>query len=155
MIALNLGCGNDYRISTENITWINVDNGKAIVDKRLDIEEFPYDFSDNSIDRIDAIQVMEHIHRDNFIFVVKELYRISKNDCEWNIIVPHGLSDNFITDPTHRMPFSTRTFDYFIDGTQLRENGIIYGWEDIKLKHLEEPFIDGNQSINFKLKVVK
>jgi len=155
MIALNLGCGNDYRISTEDITWINVDNGNAKVDKKLNIEEFPYNFNDNFVDKIDIIQVLEHINRDNFILVIRELYRISKNSCEWNIVVPHGLSDNFVTDPTHKMPFSTRTFDYFIDDTQLRENGIIYGWGDIKLGIIEIPFIDGNQSIHFNLKVIK
>jgi hypothetical protein len=51
------------------------------------------------------------------------------------------------------MPFSTRTFDYFVDGSQLRENGNIYGWGDIHLSHITAPEIDGNHSVIFRLRV--
>jgi hypothetical protein len=53
------------------------------------------------------------------------------------------------------MPFSTRTFDYFIEGEQLRENGVIYGWGDVHLTRIGQPEIDGNYSIYFNLKVSK
>lgn len=158
--ALNLGCGNDYRESTDEIEWVNVDQGDCRVDFFLNIEntgEFGdwYIFRPDTFDRVDAIQVLEHISKENFPFVVRELYRISKSGAVWNIAVPHGFSDNFITDPTHKMPFSTRTFDYFVDGTPLRENGIIYGWGDIGLQFVEPPSMDGVQSIHFKLTVKK
>ena len=159
--ALNLGCGNDYRQSTNEIQWVNVDSGRCKVDVRCDIENVPYDefvyplSQADYFDRIDAIQVLEHLSKTRFPSVIREMYRISKNGAIWNIAVPHGFSDNFITDPTHRMPFSTRTFDYFVDATQLRENGIIYGWGDIRLQHIEPPRLDGNQSIIFILRVVK
>jgi hypothetical protein len=161
ILALNLGCGNDYRESNDEIQWVNADKGECKVDLFIDIEKVPYylDFPNiiptDYFDRIDAIQVLEHIEKYNFDQTIRQLYRISKNKAEWHFHVPHGLSDNFITDPTHKMPFSTRTFDYFIDGTQLRENGIIYGWGNIKLHHVTEPFIDGNQSIHFCLRVIK
>lgn len=170
-IALNLGCGNDYKISTDEIQWLNVDNGNCKVDMFLDIEKIPFrpdkvdtfrDFYDmfgklnsDMFDSIHAIQVLEHIEKSNFVAIIRELYRISKNGCIWNIQVPHAFSDNFITDPTHKMPYSTRTFDYFCEETVLRENGIIYGWGDIKLRHAQLPEIDGNQSIIFTLIVKK
>jgi len=161
--ALNLGCGNDYRESTDEIEWVNLDNGNCRVDVKADIESppWPYFFPihESNFDRIDAIQVLEHISKENFPNVIREMYRISKPGAVWNIAVPHGFSDNFITDPTHKMPFSTRTFDYFIDDSPesrgLRENGIIYGWGDVCLTHIKPPFLDGNQSINFTLGVIK
>lgn len=165
--ALNLGCGNDYRVSTDEIEWINADNGRCRLDMFFDIQQTPWmkqhsfldsedvAFGDNELDEIHAIQVLEHISRENFVEVIRELYRVSKSGARWNIVVPHGFSDNFITDPTHKMPFSTRTFDYFCDGEQLRENGIIYGWKDISLAHADRPVIDGNQSIHFHLMVIK
>ena len=153
--ALNIGCGNDYRESTEDIEWVNLDKGDCKKDISQDIELPPYRFSDNYFDSIHAIQVLEHIEKHNFIPVIRELYRISKDGCIWDIQVPHAFSDNFITDPTHKMPYSVRTFDYFINGTPLRENGLIYGWGDISLIHSQEPEIDGNHSIKFLLMVKK
>lgn len=154
--CLNLGCGNDYRITDEERHWENVDSGQCKVDQALDIEDTPWlaEFEE-PFDEIYAIQVLEHISKDKFANVIREMYKYSEDGAVWHIAVPHGFSDNFITDPTHRMPFSTRTFDYFVDGSQLRENGIIYGWGDIHLVHLEPPRIDGNQSIIFTLGVKK
>lgn len=153
--ALNLGCGNDYRKSTPEIEWVNADNGKCNKDQFLNIEWRTWPFENDTFDRIDAIQVLEHCSKTFFPQCVSEMYRISKDGATWNIAVPHGFSDNFITDPTHKMPFSLRTFDYWVDDTDLRENGIIYGWGDIHLKHQLKPALDGNQSVLFTLKVVK
>lgn len=154
-VCLNLGCGNDYRESTNEVKWINADKGDCKVDARMDIEWGIWPFEESSFDEIYAIQVLEHINPERFPDVVREMYRISKSDALWHIAVPHGFSDNFITDPTHRMHYSTRTFDYFIEGAQLRENGVIYGWSDISLEHAIPPQIDRNMSIIFELRVKK
>lgn len=152
---LNLGCGNDYRESTAEVEWVNADNGKCRKDKYLNIEWNNWAFPDNHFDGIVAIQVLEHGPRYRFVDMIREMYRITKDGGTWEIAVPYGLSDNFVTDPTHKMHFSTRTFDYFINGTPLRENGLIYGWEDIVLEHIDHPYIDGNQSVIFKLRINK
>ena len=155
-ICLNLGCGPDYRESTEEERWVNVDKGDCKVDIELDLEEVPYlEFQSEEFDHIEAIQVLEHLPRKLFADVVRELYRISASGAIWHIAVPHGFSDNFITDPTHQMAFSTRTFDYFVDGTDLRDNGRIYGWADVSLRHHVRPALDANQSIHFNLEVIK
>jgi hypothetical protein len=150
---INLGCGNDYRDG-----WLNIDSGECKTDINMDIESMRswYDrLPENYFEHIEAIQVLEHLHKDRFPHVLRAMYRVSKPGATWYFVVPHGFSDNFITDPTHKMPFSTRTFDYFCEGEQLRENGRIYRWGDICLKHIERPVIDGNQSIHFRLQVVK
>jgi hypothetical protein len=161
--ALNVGCGPDYRTDLDDCVWTNIDNGRCRKDYHCDITDVPWRFVAEGhafiprelYDRIDAIQVLEHVPKDRFISVIRSMYAASKEWAEWNIASPHGFSDNFITDPTHQMPFSTRTFDYFVDGTALRELGIIYGWDDICLEYVEPPTVDGNQSVVFKLRVRK
>lgn len=159
---LNLGCGNDYRPSTAELEWTNADGGDCPVDVHFDIEHIPgWSILDTGyFDHIYCCQVLEHINRKVFPDVLRQMYRVSRKGAIWDIIVPHGFSDNYITDPTHQLPFSTRTFDYFIDDLPetergLRENGLIYGWGDIHLSRVEPPAIDGNQSIHFLLKVEK
>lgn len=152
---LNLGCGPDYRDSTDEVEWVNVDQGLCRADVHIDIEharEYP-DWG--LFDHIEAIQVLEHISKEHFADVIRWMYEVSNDGATWHIVSPHGFSDNFITDPTHKMPFSTRTFDYFVDGTQLRELGIIYGWGFVSLEHVDPPQIDGNQSVRFHLRVKK
>jgi len=153
--ALNLGCGNDYRESIEDIHWVNADSGKCKKDVHMNMEWHTWPFKDDTFDLIEAIQVLEHMHKYKFIDVIREMYRVTKDGGEWLIAVPHAFSDNFITDPTHRMPFSTRTMDYLVDGTPLRELGLIYGWANITLEHIEPPLVDGNQSIIFHIRVRK
>lgn len=156
MKALNLGCGNDYRESTEEVSWINLDNGNCKVDVHFDLDKDDHlPFLDNEFDLVLAIQVLEHIEPKRFPELVREVYRILKDGGTFRVAVPHGLSDNFITDPTHKLHFSTRTFDYFVDGSQLRENGVIYGWGDIRFAHASDPQIDGNYSIIFNLRAIK
>lgn len=167
LYALNMGCGPDYRTDLDGYSWDNVDKGNCKKDFHCDLSTSPWLFTvngdtlddakvpSNEYDRIDAIQVLEHVPKDKFVSVIRSMYRASKNGAEWNIASPHGFSDNFIADPTHQVPFATRTFDYFVDGTALRELGIIYGWDDICLEHINPPTIDGNQSVIFKLRVIK
>ena len=154
--ALNVGCGNDYRASTDRVQWTNQDiSTNCKTDVCCDIGDIDAYFIEGYFDYVTAVQVLEHIDKGDFPHVLRVLYHVSAPGALWYFVVPHGFSDNFITDPTHRMPYSTRTFDYFIEGKPLRENGIIYGWGDIKLEEVEPPELDGNQSIHFRLKVVK
>lgn len=153
--ALNAGCGGDYRESTDEIEWWNVDSGNCKKDQDIDLESDIIPILGEAFDRIDAIQVLEHVDPKKFPNLIREFYRISKDGAEWNFAVPHGLSLNFVTDPTHKLHFSDRSFNYFIDGSDLRENGEIYGWGDIHLEHIDPPQMDGVQSIHFHLKVVK
>lgn len=161
LTCLNLGCGNDYRRSTDQVDWVNVDQGNCVADFRFDLEDIPswHILGDNQFDRVEAIQVFEHIHKESLPFVVREVYRVLKHGGILYVAVPHGFSDNFITDPTHQTPFSTRTFDYFIDDAPeaqgLRANGIIYGWGDIHFAHTQLPQLDGNHSIHFNLRAIK
>lgn len=150
---LNLGCGNDYKNG-----FVNLDCGNCKKDVDHNIENTPYPFGDNEFELVFAQHVLEHVSKENFVNVVRELYRICANGATIQVAVPHGRSNNFLTDFTHKMPFTTRTFDFFDDSKPLRENGLIYGCGDIKLKVLtamEAENLPNGPDIRFVLQVIK
>ncbi len=129
MQKLNLGSGTDYRAG-----WVNVDKGNCRCDVQHDIEDTPWPFEDSSADEMALQHVMEHIHREKFIDVVREMYRVGKHNAIVNITSPYAGSDNFWTDPDHKLPLTPRSFDYFDSTKALGENGKIYGWDDVVLR---------------------
>lgn len=131
MKKLNLGCGSDYMHG-----WVNIDSGNVRCDISHDIEVFPWPIEDSSVNEIKMQHILEHISKENFISFVREVYRVCCNAAIINIVSPYAGSDNFWTDPTHKMPLTTRTFDYFDNTKPLYENGIAYGWDDIKINVL-------------------
>ena len=76
------------------------------VDKVHDLEKFPYPFDDGVVDEIWLSHVLERIGQDPDVFnkIIKELYRICKDNALIYINLPHPRHDDFITDPTHVRP---------------------------------------------------
>ena len=116
--VLELGCGKK-RIVAHSVT---VDfNEQCGADVTHDLNRFPYPFEDNSFDIVIAEHLLEHL--DNVIATVEEVHRICSKGARFYVEVPHFSSADFHTDPTHRHAFSSRSFDYFVRGTEL------YGFE--------------------------
>ena len=67
---VNLGCG-----KRKMPNWINVDTQSSVSpDSCFNIEDgLPYD--DNSVDVFNARAIIEHVHKDKLIFVMKEIHR--------------------------------------------------------------------------------
>lgn len=90
-IALNLGCGLDYRKSTKEKKWINVDNladfPDAKIDKKMDLNKFPYPFRTNYADEVYTNHVLEHLQ--NPRVVMKEIHRILKKGGLFILNVPY------------------------------------------------------------------
>ena len=104
-MKLNLGCGNKIYDG-----YVNVDKFDLYdVDIKHDLEKFPYPFKDNSVEEIKLSHVLEHIGQDPNIFIgiLKEFYRICKNQALIDIAVPHPRHDDFIADPTHVRPITS------------------------------------------------
>jgi hypothetical protein len=152
-LKLNLGCGTDYIDG-----WINVDNGNVRCDVNHDIEVFPWPFETSSVEKIKMQHILEHVSKENFIPLLREIYRICCDGAIIGIISPYAGSDNFWTDPTHKLPLTVRTFDYFDSTKALGINGQIYGWNDIKLSVLKAekvPNEPNGPDVMFRLQINK
>ncbi len=96
-MKLNLGCG-EKRLDG----YLNVDKF-GDPDLRHDLESFPWPWSDNTVDEIKLIHVLEHLGKDTEIYfgIFKEMYRVCKPDSLVYIVVPHYRHQFFYDDPTH------------------------------------------------------
>ena len=103
-MKVNLGCGNKLLKG-----YINLDKFEYYnCDITHDLEKFPYPFESNSVKEVLLSHVLEHIGQqpDTFINIMKELYRICKNQSLIIINVPHPRHEDFLSDPTHVRPIT-------------------------------------------------
>ena len=117
-MKLNLGCGSKILNGYTNVDKFDYYKPNIV----HDLEKFPYPFDENSVEEIILSHVLEHIGQDPDIFngIIKEFYRICKNDAIINIAVPHPRHDSFISDPTHVRPItllSLRLYDQKLNKT--------------------------------------
>ncbi len=103
-MRLNLGCG-----GTKLPGWLNVDKVPACApDQVVDLEQFPWPWSDNSVDEVTLSHVLEHLGAETAVYlgIIKELYRVCRDGAKITIVVPHPRHDDFISDPTHVRPIT-------------------------------------------------
>lgn len=82
-IKINLGCGENKKLG-----YINLDSNPTVKpDITHDLNVFPYPFSDNSIEEIQAFHILEHL--DSPFSAMAEFHRILKNGGRLLIKVPH------------------------------------------------------------------
>lgn len=110
---LDLACGTAKTPGAIGIDRLEIPE----VDIVHNLDEFPYPFKENMFDRVVCYNGMEHLQ--NPLDVLAELHRICKKGATVYIASPHFSSVDFFTDPTHKHPFSSRSFDYIIPGTKL------------------------------------
>lgn len=134
-MKLNLGCGRNILKG-----WINLDISKEVKpDVCHNLNEFPYPFKDNKFDYIFADNVLEHL--DNLIPTLEELSRITKESGTIEIIVPLAPTMHSFRDPTHKLFFTYRTFEYF-----LKDSGFDY-YSSAKFEIIERDIIFHNRLI--------
>ena len=101
-LNLNLGCGSKR---LEN--YLNVDKfGEP--DLRVDLEQFPWPWEDNSVANIELRHVLEHLGQktETYLQIIQEIYRICQPQAKLHIVVPHHRSEYFLHDPTHVRPIT-------------------------------------------------
>lgn len=113
MDVLDVGCGSNKAPGSIGLDRLPLAN----VDVVHDLDVFPYPFRDNSFDKIVMNNSIEHV--ENPLLVLSELYRIARHEAIIHVETPHYSSCDYYTDPTHKHPFSSRTFDYLASGTKL------------------------------------
>jgi hypothetical protein len=108
---LNMGCG----FAKLNDHW-NVDvSPRCNPDEVVDLENTPYPWEDNFFEKITANNILEHLGETprKFTAILKEMYRISSDQSEWSIVVPHHRCDLFYDDYTHIRTLTHKTFRMF------------------------------------------
>ncbi len=110
---LDIGCGPN---KLEGALGVDLRPG-AGVDMVHDLNVYPWPFPDNEFDLVYASHVLEHL--DDVVRAVEEIHRITKPGGLLKVLVPHFSSSSYFTDPTHKHAFSSRSFDYFVEGTEL------------------------------------
>jgi len=108
---LNMGCG----FKKLNDHW-NVDQeARCNPDQVLDLEVTPWPYEDDFFDKITADNILEHIGQNPKVFtnVIKEMYRVSKDQAEWYVQFPHHRCDLFWDDYTHVRALTAKTFKMF------------------------------------------
>ena len=141
-MKLNLGSGSKILKGYVNVDKFQYYNPDVV----HDLEKFPYPFKDNSVDEILLSHVLEHIGQNPDVFnnIIKELYRICKNNSIVDIRVPHPRHDDFISDPTHVRPIT-------ILGLQLYDKNLNEKWERMNAANTPLALIHG---VNFMIKDV-
>jgi hypothetical protein len=108
---LNLGCG--FKKLFDH--W-NVDiEDKCNPDQVLDLEKTPWPYEDNFFEKITADNILEHLGETPKAFtnIIKEMYRISADNAEWYINIPHHRCDLYWDDYTHVRVLTPKTFRMF------------------------------------------
>ena len=120
-ICLDLGGG-----SNPNPGYVNIDIlDLPEVDIVHDLETFPWPLEDESVIRVIASHILEHInpHKGVFINVMNEVWRVMKPGGQFAIAVPHAESKGYYQDPTHCNPINEMTMHYFDPDPEMQTTG--------------------------------
>lgn len=115
-VSLNLGCG-----ELHHADCINVDKyASCNPDLLWDLEEYPWPWSDNSVDRILASHVLEHMK--DWERFVEECGRILKIGGILDVRVPHHTSTDALAYPDHYHVFHLWSWGGLIAGLKRTRN---------------------------------
>lgn len=104
---LDVGCGGSKVIGAIGIDRLPL-NGVDIIH---DLDVLPWPLEANSFDRIIFSHAISHLS--NLPEIIIECHRLLKADGFIEIVAPHYASDNFNTDPTHKLHLGVRSMFYF------------------------------------------
>lgn len=144
---LDIGCGNakypgsiGLDIQKTSVTDIvcNVENGLP--------------FKKNEFDFVYTNHNLEHIDPKKLVFVLEEIWRVTKPSGKIKIQVPHFSGAGAATNPTHlRQGFSSQTFNFF--KTEEYQN---FGKIDFEISKINlHKGQTGNQLINYIYRIIE
>lgn len=120
---MNINIGAGY---TRIPGFVNVDSDHHCEpDFIVDLEKDKLPFEDNSVDRVIAHHILEHIG-EGYFHLLQELYRVCKPGALIDIRVPHHFHETFINDPTHRRPITVeglRLFSQKVNQHEIKTGG--------------------------------
>jgi len=133
--VIELGCG---RRKAEGAIGLDI-NIRSDADVLCDLSANFLPLRDNCCDKVLCFDVLEHVL--DFIHTMEEIWRVSKPGAVVEISCPFMSSVNYFSDPTHRRAFTSRSFDYFICGTEAFE----YAYSDARFEMVAVEYDKGQQ----------
>ncbi len=115
--VLDVGCGPDKLEGAYGMDVIAQDG----IDLVHSLDDRPWPLPDAHFEHIRAKDVLEHV--DDFVGVMEELFRILAPGGTLSVRMPFAGSVHHHTDPTHKRGATSRTMDYFVEGTHLSRYG--------------------------------
>jgi predicted SAM-dependent methyltransferase len=109
-MKLDLGCGKNKQPDFIGVDCVEMEG----VDKVMDLEVFPWDFEDESVEEIYCSHYIEHTP--DLMKFMDECYRILKPGGKATFLAPYYNSVRAWQDPTHKRAISEATFLYFNKG---------------------------------------
>ena len=135
MLIIELGCGKNKH---EGVIGFDI-NPRSDADMLGDLGAPFLPLQDNVCDRVLCFDVLEHVP--DLIHVMEEVWRVSKPGAVVEISCPFMSSVNYFSDPTHQRAFTSRSFDYFISGTEAFE----YAYSDARFELTSIEYDKGQQ----------
>ncbi len=115
-MQINIGSGNTKLDGYKNLDILPLENVDIVCDLNNGIP-----LEDNSVEKVYSSHFLEHAK--DLVFIMEEIYRVSKNGSIIEIICPYFKSNGAFKDPTHVNFITENTFDYF--NKELTKNGVL------------------------------
>ena len=109
-MKINIGAGYKRYPDFINLDSDNNCDPDIIID--LDNVCLRLPFDDNSVDKVIAHHILEHIGS-GYFKLLQEIYRVCKPGALIDIKVPHPFHEVYLNDPTHKRPITVEGFRLF------------------------------------------
>lgn len=154
-MKINLGCGKKPKKG-----FINVDFNSDLADLNINLEkEGLKHFKTNTITNIYSSHFLEHLKPETYLTFLEDMYRISKNGCIWDLVLPFPNFNNLYSNPLHYRAFAWGYFDSLKPNSRNNYTNIILIDHTprpnklLKILYYTFPFL--KREIIFKIEVIK
>ncbi|MBC7490301.1 MAG: methyltransferase domain-containing protein [Glaciimonas sp.] len=132
-MKVNLGAGSDILAGYVNHDLVDLPG----IDVVHNLNQYPWPWSDGSIDDIKMYDVLEHL--DDFMKAMEEIYRVLAPGGQCRVSVPYWNSWCAYADPTHKRGFHEITFRFFDPESDYCKERAYY--THARFKIVEEKFV--------------
>jgi SAM-dependent methyltransferase len=134
-VVVELGCGPSKKPGVIGIDRVDSPQVDIVADLEAGLGFLP----DNSVDRIGAHHLLEHI--ENFELLMSEIVRVLKRGGICQVRVPHFSNPYGYSDYTHRRFFGLYSFYYFVDNAYQLGRKVPSRYSDIRIRIISQRFI--------------
>ena len=131
---LHLGCGREIREGWVNLDMLDLPGVDVVRDV---LRGLP--FNDETFEFIFSSNVLEHIPQSESIWIMNEIWRVTKFGGQFHCILPTAGTQTYYENPTHLSNWTANTISFFVKGHKMNVyyDGI-KGWKLIRLNRARQ-----------------